>query len=129
MPTRILAVNDDRDILRMLADVLELSGYEVATHTVFERAVMEATTFKPDLLLLDWMFGREELGLEALQTLKRNPATATAPVIVCSAASRRMQELEGALQAQGVTIVHKPFERDDLLAVITTNVGSEAAAP
>ncbi len=120
MAIRIIAVNDDRDLLKMLSDVLSECGYEVVTHTDVERALIEAHRFKPDVLIVDSLFGKEELGLHALQKLKLNRATATRSVIVCSAASQRMRELEPALRTKGIAIVHKPFLVDELLAVIET---------
>ncbi|HEX6799771.1 MAG TPA: hypothetical protein VF116_18825 [Ktedonobacterales bacterium] len=53
-----------------------------------------------------------------LQKMKMTRATATIPVIVCTAATKEVREIQGYLQAKGVSLVPKPFDIDDLLAAI-----------
>jgi DNA-binding response OmpR family regulator len=53
-----------------------------------------------------------------LQKLKMRRTTAMIPIIICTAAIREVREIEGYLQAQGITVVAKPFNLDDLYYAI-----------
>src|ERR1700709_2915009 len=81
---RILAVDDDRDILEVLQFILEDSGYEVDTlsdgHYLFEKIKAHV----PDLILLDVMLGNMD-GRELCKTVKMNQQTHDIPVVMVSA--------------------------------------------
>src|SRR5258708_21921323 len=73
---------------------------------------------KPDAKVLDDIFGGEKSGWQMLQTLKMRRWTAMIPVIVCTAATREVCEIEGYLRTQGIALVPKPFDIDTLLDAI-----------
>ena len=50
--------------------------------------------------------------------LKMQRSKATIPILVCTAALKIVQEQEGYLVSQGVHVVYKPFDIDDLLTNI-----------
>lgn len=127
MGDRIMAINDDQDTLDMYADLLGEEGYEVATHTNPTLATRHLDQFKPELIILDWMFGWEEIGLTTLHKLRLNPGTADVPVIVCSAATKRVGDVEEYLRAKRVAVLHKPFTFSDLLAAVRAALDSRAA--
>jgi len=81
---RILAVDDNKDILEILKYILEESGYEVDTlsdgHFFFEK-IHEHT---PDLILLDVMLGDID-GRELCKDIKTQEETHDIPVIMISA--------------------------------------------
>lgn len=81
---RILAVDDNKDILEILRYILEESGYEVDTladgHHFFEK-IQE---HMPDLILLDVMLGDVD-GRELCQNVKMQHDTQDIPVIMISA--------------------------------------------
>lgn len=52
---------------------------------------------------------------QALDLLKRDPSTASVPVLVCSASAREMQEAEVQIRAQGCDLLYMPFEIDALI--------------
>ncbi len=78
----------------------------------------QITALKPDLIVLDYMVGGEGLGWQLLQLLKMDRSTTTIPVIICTAAVRQVEELQGHLLDMGVAVVLKPFNIDRLLAEI-----------
>lgn len=117
-PSRILVVNDTQEILEMFRDLLEDAGYEVALLSYAPREIAEILRINPDLIILDLIFGSEQLGMQLLDKLKLKRETATIPVIVCSAATTALRDIEGHLRAHGVAIVSKPFEMDLLLETI-----------
>ena len=127
MASRILAINDSQSILDLFRLLLTDEGYEVALYTDPDQAVADLEQVKPELIILDWLFGQEDLGRQILQRLKLNPSTAAIPVVVGSAGIRMVREVEEYLRAKGVAVVYKPFAIDDLLSVITTALQVDTA--
>ena len=117
--TRILVVNDTQELLEMFRLLLEGEGYEVILSGMPILKIKEVEQIKPDLIILDIVFGDQKSGWQMLQMLKMQRATARIPVVVCTAALREVQEQEGYLVAQGVRVVYKPFDIDDLFTMIS----------
>lgn len=118
MATRILVINDTQDILEVFRDLLESEGYEVILSSFPLRDTSEIKKLNLDLIILDVVFGEEKTGWQMLQLLKMQPATASIPVIICTASQRSVIEMEGYLVSKDVLVVYKPFELDDLLHTI-----------
>jgi len=117
-PARILVVNDTQEILDLFRLLLEEEGYEV---TLYSYAILDMRVIEqiaPDLIILDYIFGYEKSGWQMLQKLKMTRATASIPVIICTAAIREVLDIEGYLQAHGVRLVAKPFDIDVLLETV-----------
>lgn len=119
MAARILVVNDTQAILDMFRSILEDEGYEVILSSMPYQNIAEIEQVKPDLIILDIMFGDQKIGWQMVQLLRMNRATASLPLIVCTAAIREVRETEGYLVSQGVHVLYKPFQLDDLLAMVT----------
>ncbi len=118
MATRILIVNDTAEILDMFRVVLEDEGYEVVLFSFPLRKIEDIEALHPDLIILDLIFGGEKLGWQMLEMLKLQRSTNAIPVIVCTAAAQTVRDQEGYLASQGVRVLYKPFDLDDLLAMI-----------
>jgi DNA-binding response OmpR family regulator len=119
MAARVMVVNDTPEILDLFRVLLEdEAGYEVALYSYAVMDMREVEGIAPDLIILDYIFGREGLGWQMLQKLKMDRKTATIPVIICTAATKEVQEIEGYLQAQGVRVIPKPFDIDTLLDTV-----------
>ena len=117
MKSRILVVNDTQEILELFRMLLEEEeGYDVVLSGFPIQQVKEIEHIKPDLIILDLVLGDEKTGMQMLQMLKMQRSTAAIPVLVCTAALQIVREQEGYLVSQGVHVVYKPFEIDDLLA-------------
>jgi len=112
---RILAVDDNKDILNVLRYILEDSGYEVDTlsdgHFLFEQ-IKEHT---PDLILLDIMLGDMD-GRVLCKDVKTTEATHSIPVILISA----NHKIADVLKQYGAPddFVEKPFDMYTLLNTI-----------
>jgi CheY-like chemotaxis protein len=113
MTTHILVVNDTQDILEIFRLLLEDEGYKVTLSSFPLQKVGEITRLDPDLIILDVVFGEEKLGWQMLQLLKMQPATASIPVIICTASEKSVREMEGYLVSKNVLAVYKPFELQD----------------
>lgn len=109
---RILAVDDDRDILEVLQIILEDSGYEVETlseaHLLFDKL----RDSKPDLILMDIMLGSAD-GRELCKFLKLQAKTQAIPVIMISASHTVSDVLKQECAPDD--FITKPFDIDVLL--------------
>ena len=125
MKSRILVVNDTQEILELFRMLLEEEeGYDVVLSGFPIQQVEDIEHINPDLIILDLVLGDEKTGMQMLQMLKMQRSTATIPVLVCTAALQIVREQEGYLVSQGVHVVYKPFEIDDLMANVKQLLGS-----
>jgi len=115
MALRVMVVNDSKEILNLFQEILTDEGYEVYLDSFGMDDLPEIERIKPDLLILDYVVGRERSGWQLLQKLKMRRSTANIPVVICTTAIRLAQDMEGYLTAKGVSIVLKPFDIEDLL--------------
>lgn len=118
MKKRILVINDTQSILEMFRDLLEFEGYEVVLSSFPMQKTQDIEDIKPDLIILDFIFGNQKSGWQMLQLLKMYRPTAHIPIIVCTTAISEVQEQEGYLVSQGVQVMYKPFDIDLLLGTI-----------
>ena len=107
---RVLVVNDTQEILELFDDILGEMGLEVTQMTYAPRELEQVKEAKPDLVVLDLVFGeRELLGWQLLQKMRMDRSLEQIPVIVCSGALNKLNELQGVLTEQNVVVVVKPF--------------------
>ena len=112
---RALVVNDTQEILELFAEILEGLGYETVLMSYAPRELERVRETDPDLIVLDFLMGdRELLGWQLLQKLKMDRRTDSIPIIVCTAAVKAVEEQQGYLTEQGVVVVLKPFNVDQL---------------
>lgn len=111
MAKRILAVDDNEDILDILNLMLTIDGYQVETSLSPDAIEKQITEFQPDLILLDIQMGPYN-GLEVCKKLKNNLYSSSIPVLIISSDDRIFQAVE-KYGADG--IIAKPFEMNTLL--------------
>ena len=112
---RALVVNDTQEILELFEEILEGMGFEVVLMSYGPRELDRVREVKPDLVILDFLMGdRELLGWQLLQKLKMDRSLDAIPVVVCTAAVKTVEEQQGYLTEQGVIVVLKPFNVDQL---------------
>lgn len=109
--TRVLAVDDDRQLLRALQITLAARGYEVVPAATGAGALAAAGSSPPDVVILD--LGLPDLdGVAVIEGLR---GWCTAPVIVLSARHEERAKVR-ALDAGADDYVTKPFGMEELLA-------------
>ena len=94
MQQRILAVDDEPDILRLTQYLLESWGYQVATASNGKEAIDVAKKEPPDLILMDVNMP-EINGLEACERLKSDFATSFIPVIMLTSQDQISDKITG----------------------------------
>jgi CheY-like chemotaxis protein len=123
---RILIVDDDQDIRRLLAIRLKAKGHEPVFAGDAISAVNQARKEQPELILLDLMMPAGD-GYLVMERLKAMPALEGIPVIVLSALDLKTQESKLA-QAGPDAFFQKPFDHDELMVAIERVLGSPPAA-
>ena len=126
---RVLVVNDTQEILELFQDILEPMGFEVVLMSYAPRELDRIREVEPDLIILDFLMGdREMLGWQLLQKLKMDRRTDSIPIVVCTAAVRAVNEQQGYLTEQGVLVVLKPFNVDQLEEAVRSALSQRATA-
>ena len=118
-PTHILVINDTQEILELFSVILhDELGFEVTLDSYRPHILDDIKELKPDLIISDHVFGEEKIGWQLLQSLKMDRATASIPLIICSAAIKDLKEIEGHLAARDVGVLYKPFDVDELISLV-----------
>jgi len=84
MKGKILVVEDDPDIMRILTHALTAAGYQVVPAYGGEDAIRKVKAQKPDLVLTDLAMPKVS-GVEVIESIKRDPDTQQIPVIAVTA--------------------------------------------
>ena len=128
MGTRIMVVDDTQELLDLFQELLSDEGYEVVLNAAGIQDVAEVERVRPGLIILDHIIDGKPAGLQMVRQLQLQPATAAIPVIVCTAASLAVEEMEGYLQAPGIRLVLKPFDVDELLQSVQCALAKDVGA-
>jgi DNA-binding response OmpR family regulator len=113
MATRILAVEDDPGIARLLNDNLTIDGFDVRVAPTGHDALCECQSFTPDLVLLDVKLPDAD-GFKLCQLLRHGGQR---PVIFVTARGLRADKMRG-FEAGADDYVTKPFDIEELVARI-----------
>ena len=114
---RVLIVDDDRRVLDLLVDLLELERYAVAAASDGEEGCDLAHSFGPDVVLSDVVMPRVN-GLELCRRLKQDPRTASIPVLLISGIRKADEAGIEGLHAGADDYVDLPFRNEELLVKV-----------
>lgn len=125
MAKKILVVDDDPNIVKLIKLRLEANNYQITTAHDGEECVAKVLSERPDLILLDIMMPRSD-GYSALIGLKEMKAVSEdlpdIPVIILTAvADPRIRDLVKKEQIKDFIV--KPFSAEDLLAKVKKAIG------
>jgi DNA-binding response OmpR family regulator len=122
---RILIVEDDPSITRMVRDNLVYEGFDVECVTRGDQALSGIRSFAPDLILLDLMLP----GLDGFEICRAVAQGAVrVPMIILSARSQSSDKIKG-LELGADDYITKPFMFEELLARIHAVMRRTIAAP
>ncbi len=121
MARKILIVDDDVDVVKVLIDRLTTHGFDTDSARDGESGYLKACKYKPDVILMDVKMPGWS-GLEATNRLQNDPVTADIPIIFLTglgdeSISRRYLEQRRSF------VLLKPFKVDQLLAILSDNLG------
>lgn len=116
MKEKILIVDDEKDIVKMLDYNLKKDGYRVISASDGEDALDLAGREHPDLIVLDLMLPGLD-GLEVCKTLKKEGKTSSIPIIMLTAKTQESDKVIG-LELGADDYMTKPFSPRELLARI-----------
>jgi DNA-binding response OmpR family regulator len=109
--SRILVVDDDRDIRGLIRELLVRAGYDVAEAENGKAGLREFYASTPDLVLLDVSMPE----LDGWQTLERIRDLSEVPVMMLTARAGELEKVRG-LKGGADDYLTKPFGRQELLA-------------
>lgn len=120
MPKKILLIDDEGDILRVVTSRLKKAGYEVVTAKNGLEGLRKIESENPDLVVTDFNIPKMN-GNELIRHFKSNPKYKHIPVIVFSAYLHTLV-LEGKKtpDVPADALVPKPFQPNDLIGTIKT---------
>lgn len=118
MAQRILVIDDTQEILDLLHTILEKHGYEVHEARYIFEDLHEIEQLHPDLIILDFMIGKQNEGWHMLQALKTYQPTASIPVMITSVALSLAREQQNYFQQRNIPSLPKPFDVDYLLQTV-----------
>jgi DNA-binding response OmpR family regulator len=113
---RILAVDDEPTITRLVQAALAKDEHDVITAGNGDEALLKARTEVPDLILLDVMMPGMD-GHEVLMRLREDPATEDIPVAFLTAVGDMGSQLAG-LEEGAIDYITKPFAPTDLRGAV-----------
>jgi len=114
MAPRILIVDDEKDIVDLVAYNLEKEGYEVLKAYDGEKALSIVRTKNPSLVVLDLMLHGIQ-GLEVCKRIRRDAETAAVPIIMLTAKGEELDRVIG-LEVGADDYITKPFGVKELTA-------------
>lgn len=121
---RILIVDDDQEILRMLSHIFELEGYSVVVAADGDSALAMVEKQRPDLAILDIMMPGQD-GLQVLDIIRRNYDF---PVIMLTGRCE-VTTLRDAVGLGADDYVRKPFSVRELLARVRVKLRRAEQCP
>src|SRR4028119_1616098 len=116
MAKKILAVDDERHIVRLVQINLLKEGYDVVTASNGREALEQVAKEHPDLVIMDVMMP-EMGGFEALKSLKGEATTATIPVIMLTAKAQDADVFQGWKSGADLYLT-KPFNPQELITFV-----------
>lgn len=114
MPEKILLVEDEKNILKMLEYNFKKEGFRVISALDGEDAIDLAHREYPDLIILDLMLPVVD-GLEVCKALKKESKTSSIPIIMLTAKTQEADKVVG-LELGADDYVTKPFSPRELIA-------------
>ncbi len=125
---RLLIVDDEPDIRKVLKKRLEEEGFECLTAQNAEEALKIAKNDKPSLIILDLVLPGKD-GFQIYKELKAQNDTKDIPILVYTAQNPEVVVQKGLKALSVVDFVLKPFDSKDLTVLIKRFLSSEKKRP
>ena len=126
MGKRILVVDDEADLTELISFNLREAGYDVEVACDGVKALTAARQTRPNLILLDLMLPELD-GFAVCEILKRDPKTASIPVIMVTAWTSELSRIIG-LSSGAVDYITKPFSPREMVNRVNQVLNRESTA-
>jgi CheY-like chemotaxis protein len=126
-PERILIVDDDPWILRMVSTLLEKRGFSIFTAEDGEQGVLKADQSRPDLIITDVMMPKMD-GWQMVRALRSRPELAFIPVIFLTALGGEDDRIKG-FRLGADDYLSKPFRFEELDLRVSNALKKAKATP
>src|SRR6185312_14497739 len=113
-PAKVLVVDDTPHNVKLLADLLAVKGYAVATAVNGEEALVKVASEDPALVLLDIMMPGLS-GYDVCRRLRADPRTALLPVVLVTSLDPQDERVKG-IEAGADDFLGKPINQPELFA-------------
>lgn len=127
---RVTVVNDNRDFLELIHEILEDDRFDTTTIDGDREDALDAVrASRPDVLMIDLRLGSDKLhGWDIAQKVRAGPDFHGLPVLICSADLQALAEISDELDdTHHVATLSKPFGIDDLTTAIDTLLAEGAS--
>jgi DNA-binding response OmpR family regulator len=114
---RVMVVEDDSMMSKLLHDLLKSDGYEVVVYNSGQSALHAAPDDKPDIILLDVNL-LDMIGHDVCRAVKADPRTRHIPVLMLTGEARELENRIKGLDCGAEDYMFKPFSPKVLLARI-----------
>lgn len=121
MKTRVLIVDDEDYIRRLVRFVLEKEGYEVLVASSAEEGLRLLREEHPDVITVDLMMPGQS-GLDLLAEKQADPSIRDVPTLVVTAVGIR-EDLDRANELGATATLNKPFSHQQLSIAISSVLG------
>ena len=122
MAKKILVVDDEPNIVKLIANRLKANNYDVVTACDGQETLELVQKEKPDLVILDLMLPKLN-GYKVCSVLKSNEEYKSTPIVMLTARTEARDIKEG-LQVGGEAYITKPFKSDLLLGIVQGLLGA-----
>jgi two-component system alkaline phosphatase synthesis response regulator PhoP len=127
MAQRILVVDDDRAIVRLVRAYLEQSGYQVLVAYDGDEALRSLRSDRPDLMVLDLMMPKRD-GWEVTRIVRGDESLAKVPIVMLTARVEDQDKIVG-LELGADDYVAKPFNPREVVARVRSVLRRTQAGP
>jgi len=121
----ILLVEDEEQLIEIVATVLEEEGYEVRKTLTAEEALQEAPNYKPDLIISDMKMGEMD-GFTLFQKVRSDTNVGNVPFIFLTALDDSVTKNKAHVLG-AAAYVTKPFDVDDFIKLVKNVLPSPSA--
>jgi CheY-like chemotaxis protein len=113
---KILLVDDEEQLISIMANVLKDEGFDVKTMLSAEEALSAYTSFSPDLVISDVKMERMD-GFAMFERVKSLPSNRSVPFIFLTGLDDRLGQ-QRAKSLGATAYVSKPFDVDDFVGIV-----------
>jgi twitching motility two-component system response regulator PilH len=119
----VVVVDDEQLIVEIVCEVLDDAGLEAVSCISGSQAVSCIRNTQPQLVMLDLQMPGVD-GVQIFRTMRADPATRSIPVIFFTANASRLKAWLPEYRQMGATVLPKPFDIDNLVAMVSQSIAS-----